>query len=246
MKQPHILCSEGDLAERAIVVGDPARVERIAQQLENPQEVAYNREFKSMKGSFQGKEIAVMSTGIGGPSTAIAIEEMIKTGVKNIIRVGSCGSMQDSVEIGDVVIPDGIVRAEGTTTGYVPKPYPASATPDLFIALRDAAENSGAKFHTGTTLTIDSLYAESTEDRKSDWADDGVLVQEMEGATVLTVSKLRGAKAGAVFLVVNAVNETDIEQGIGKYTNQSVGKTGDLIEKEAQAIMIALEAITKI
>lgn len=246
MKQPHILCQPGDLAERAIVVGDPARVERVGALLTDSKKVISNREFTSLVGRYEGVSIAVMSTGIGGPSSAIALEEMAKVGVKKVVRVGSCGSMQTDVKVGDLVIPQGIISAEGTTQGYVPPEYPAVADPDLFIALRTAAQNNKFPVHCGITLTIDSLYAKSTAERKQLWARYGALAQEMEGAALLTVGKLRSIQVGGVFLVVNKVSEIDIETGIGEYTKQSVTKTGDLLAKEKTAIITALTALKNI
>lgn len=249
MKQPHILCAEGDLAERAIVVGDPARVARVGELLENTKDVASNREFTSLVGEYQGESIAVMSTGIGGPSTAIAIEEIIRIGVKKIIRVGSCGSMQKNIKVGDLIIPDNIVREEGTTHGYIADDSLAKPDPVIFASLKNAAAVIaaviGVDFHIGTSITIDALYAKSTLELKAAWAQKGALAQEMEGATVLVVSHLRGAQAGCVFLAVNKV-EGDLEEGIGKYTEQSVSESGEFIEKEKIAIKTALEALVNI
>ncbi|MFC1721603.1 nucleoside phosphorylase [Patescibacteria group bacterium] len=245
MKQPHILCDTGDLATRAIVVGDSARVGRVGQQLKDTREVVSNREFTSLVGKYQGRDIAVMSTGIGGPSAAIAIEEMIRVGVKKIVRVGSCGSMQAEVKIGDLVIPDTIIREEGTTHGYEDNNEPATANEGIFAALEFAAAKTNINFHTGTSISIDALYAESTPKVKARWAKEGSLAQEMEGSTVLFVSRLRGIAAGCIFLVVNKV-EGNLEEGIGKYSEQSVARAGRLIEQEKVAIRTALEGLVNI
>jgi len=246
MKQPHILCEPGELSELAIVVGDPARVERVGALLENPRPVASNREFTSLVGEYQGKKVSVMSTGIGGPSAAIAVEEMIKVGVKVVVRVGSCGSMQPQIKAGDLAIPDSVVSAEGTTQGYVPPEFPAAGSPDVFMALKESAQANEATFHTGTSLTIDSLYARTTPERKEEWSRYGVIAQEMEAAAVLTVARLRNIKAGCVFLVVNRAEGVDIEEGIGKYTEQSVSGQGEFLDKEKTAIKTALDALVRL
>lgn len=243
MVQPHILCDKGDLAKKAIVVGDPARVHRVGELLEDVKQVASNREFTSIVGKFQGEDIAVVSTGIGGPSAAIAVEEMVRCGVEMIVRVGSCGSMQTDIKVGDLIIPDSIIRGEGTTRGYVDSEFPAVADSDLFVSLREAAQNEKFSYHTGTSLTIDSLYSETTPERKKDWSQFNVIAQEMEGATVLVVSRLRKVKAGCVFLVVNKAEGGDLEEGIGEYTKQSVAKSGDFIDKEKKAILTALNGL---
>ncbi len=245
MKQPHILCDSGDLAERAIVVGDPARVARIARLLDEPKKVAQNREFVSWRGKYQGKPIAIVSTGIGGPSAAIAVEEMIRAGVKIIVRVGSAGSLLASVKVGQLVIPDSIVRGEGTTLAYCPASIPAVADFDLFQQLRQAAIAAGTPFHTGTTVSVDGLYAPNLFERKEKYGQLGVLAQEMEGSTVLLVSRLRGIKAGCVFLVVNRAGVKDIQEGILKYAEQTAARKGSLVDQETKAAQIALDALTK-
>lgn len=243
MKQPHILCDTGDLAERAIVVGDPARVARLAHLLEQPKKVSQNREFVSWRGTYQKKPVAIISTGIGGPSAAIAVEEMIRAGVKMIVRVGSCGSMRPEVKIGQLVIPDSIVRGDGTTFAYAPASLPAVADFDLFAALRRAAVVDGTPFHTGTTLSEDGLYAPNLAARKEKLGALGVLAQEMEGSTVLLVSRLRGIRAGCVFLVINRAGVKNVQEGILKYAEQAIAKKGGLVDLEAKAAEIALEAL---
>ncbi len=245
MKQPHLLCDTGDLAERAIVVGDPARVSRLARLLDSPVKVAQNREFVSWRGIYRGKPVAIVSTGIGGPSAAIAVEEMIRTGVKIIVRVGSCGSLLPAVKIGQLVIPDSIVRGDGTTFAYAPASLPAVADFDLFQELRRAAVEAGTPFHTGTTVSVDGLYAPNLFERKEKLGQMGVLAQEMEGSTVLLVSRLRGAKAGCVFLVVNRSGAKDIQDGILKYAEQALAKKGNLVDQETKAAEIALTALIK-
>lgn len=245
MKQPHILCSPGDLTERAIVVGDPARVIRIARLLDQPQKVAQNREFVSWRGIYQGKLVAVVSTGIGGPSAAIAVEEMIRIGVKIVVRVGSCGSLRPEVKIGHLIIPDSAVRAEGTTFAYAPGSLPAVADFDLFHQLRRAAVVAGTPFHTGMTVSVDGLYAPSLYERKEKFGQLGVLGQEMEGSTVLLVSRLRQVRAGCVFVVVNRAGAQNVQEGILKYAEQATAKKGSLVDQETKAAKIALEALIK-
>ena len=245
MKQPHLLCDTGDLAERAIVVGDPARVARLARLLDNPKKVAQNREFISWRGEFGGKPIAIVSTGIGGPSAAIAVEEMIRCGVKVIVRVGSCGSLLPAVKIGQLVIPDSAVRGDGTTFAYAPASLPAVADFDLFHQLRLAAIAAGTPFHTGTIVSVDGLYAPNLYERKEKLGNLGVLAQEMEGLTVLLVSRLRHVRAGCVFVVVNRAGVKNVQEGILRYAEQATSKKGSLIDQETKAAQIALSALIK-
>lgn len=246
MKQPHILCDNGDLAKKAIVVGDPARVERIAMShLVNPQKVAKNREFTSYKGLYKGEEIAIVSTGIGGPSSAIAVEEMANIGVKTIIRVGSCGSISPNIKIGDVVIPDKIIRGDGIPTEYISSKAPAVVDPEVFANLKLSAEESKSNFHTGTTVSVDWLYNPNLGNLKAKFGKMNAIAQEMEGSTIVLVSQLRNIKAGCIFLVVNNSGEKNVQEGILKYTNQATAKKGELVSKESEAAIIALESLIK-
>ena len=158
--QYHIALDEERIehAEYAILPGDPGRVEKIASFLDHPRKIGQNREYTSWLGYLNGKPVVVMSHGIGGPSTAIAVEELAQLGVRTMIRVGTSGGMQQQVRAGDVVIASGAIRQEGTSKEYLPIEYPAVADFEVTAALRDAAAEWEQPYHIGVVQCKDSFY----------------------------------------------------------------------------------------
>ncbi|MCL2762162.1 MAG: nucleoside phosphorylase [Treponema sp.] len=222
-KQYHIDFDDSHGALYAILPGDPGRVEKIAAYLDNPRFFHQNREYTTWLGELPSKEgtpskegakktVMVISTGMGGPSTAIAVEELFKTGVRNFIRVGTCGGMALPVMGGDVVIATGAIRQEGTTREYVPIEFPAVADLSITNALAAAAAKLGQKWHTGIVQCKDSFYGQHSPDRMpagyelnnkwEAWIKAGCLASEMESATLYIVSQILGARAGCVLNVV--------------------------------------------
>jgi len=211
-KQYHIGFDDTHGALYAILPGDPGRVEKIASYLDNPRFYCQHREYTTWLGELSGKTVMVISTGMGGPSTAIAIEELYKTGVRNFIRVGTCGGMALPVIGGDVVIATGAIRMEGTTKEYVPIEFPAVADLDVTNALVQAAKNLDLKWHAGIVQCKDSFYGQHSPDRmpvgyelkdKWDaWLKAGCLASEMESAALYIVCQILGARAGCVLNVV--------------------------------------------
>jgi uridine phosphorylase len=193
----HIRCDQGDIGEYVLLPGDPARVAAIAEHLDGARHVASSREFTTYTGTLDGTPVTVTSTGIGGPSTAIAVEELVQLGARTFIRVGTCGAMHPDAHIGDVIIASGAVRDEGTTRQYAPPEYPAVASPDVVHALQHAATKRGLRHHVGVVHTTDSFYAQHEPERMPIAADLtnrhatlrnlGVLCSEMETATLLVV-----------------------------------------------------------
>lgn len=213
-KMMHIGLSEQDLqgAKYALLPGDPGRVDKIAGLLDNPQLIGQNREYTSYLGEICGEKVLVMSTGMGGPSTAIGAEELVKLGVKKLIRVGSSGGMAVDVMPGDVVVVQAAIRQEGTSKEYVPVEYPAVADIDITIALRQAAKELGYTVHTGVVHCKDSFYgqrapetmptAPELEYKWRAWIAAGALCSEMETAALYTVAAVRRVRAGAVMIVM--------------------------------------------
>jgi len=199
-------------AEYAILPGDPGRVESIARHLENPRFLAQNREYTSWLGSLSGENVLVMSTGMGGPSTAIAAEELFRAGVRAFVRVGTCGGMAERVVGGDVVIATGAIRAEGTTKEYVPIEFPAVADLGVTNALAAAAESLGLTWHAGIVQSKDSFYGQHSPERMpagrelaykwEAWIRAGCLASEMETAALFVVSQVLGARAGCALNVL--------------------------------------------
>ena len=208
----HIDFDDTHGASYAILPGDPGRVEKIAACLDNPRFYRQNREYTTWLGEVAGKTVMVMSTGMGGPSTAIAVEELFKTGVKNFIRIGTCGGMALPVIGGDLVIATGAIRMEGTTREYVPLEFPAVANLDITNALIEASKNLKAKWHAGIVQCKDSFYGQHSPDRMpagyelkdkwEAWIKAGCLASEMESSTLYIVSQILGARAGCVLNVV--------------------------------------------
>jgi len=211
-KMYHIDFDDTHGASYAILPGDPGRVEKIASYLENPRFFHQNREYTTWLGELSGRTVMVMSTGMGGPSTAIAVEELFKTGVKNFIRVGTCGGMALPVLGGDIVIATGAIRMEGTSKEYVPIEFPAVANLDVTNALVEAAKALKAQWHAGIVQCKDSFYGQHDPkrmpagyelvDKWDAWIKAGCLASEMESAALFIVSQILGARAGCVLNVV--------------------------------------------
>lgn len=192
----------------AILPGDPGRVDKIAAHLDSPELAGCNREFRSVIGTLGGEKVIVTSTGIGGPSAAIALEELSQIGVSHAIRIGTCGGIQLSVEAGDLVIPTAAVRMEGTSKEYAPVEYPASADFTVLSSLVGAAEELGYRYHTGVVQSKDSFYGQhcpqtmpvhyELENKWDAWKRLGVLASEMETAALFTVGAVRGVRLGCV------------------------------------------------
>ncbi len=211
-KQYHIAAAKGEIGGYCILPGDPGRCEQIAAHLENPCLLGMNREYQIWNGSLEGERVTVCSTGIGGPSTAIAVEELAACGAHTMIRVGTCGGIALPVESGHLVIASGAVRQDGTSREYAPLEFPAVSDAEVMIALRQSAEALGYPAHTGVVQSKDSFYGQhspATMPTSSEllakweaWKRLGVLASEMEAATLFTVAAARGLSAGAVFLCV--------------------------------------------
>jgi uridine phosphorylase len=208
----HVDFDDSHGAQYAILPGDPGRVEKIASFLEKPKFHHQNREYTTWLGELSGKKVMVISTGMGGPSTAIAVEELYQTGVRDFIRIGTCGGMALPVLGGDIVIATGAIRQEGTTKEYVPVEFPAVANLDVTNALVNAAKKLGQKWHAGIVQCKDSFYGQHSPDRMpagyelndkwEAWKKAGCLASEMESATLFIVSQILGARAGCVLNVV--------------------------------------------
>jgi len=218
-RQYHIACGPGEVGGYVLLPGDPGRCERIAAHLDGAARVAANREYTTWTGTLEGVAVSVTSTGIGGPSAAIAVEELCTIGAHTLVRVGSCGAMQPSLRLGDVIVVQAAVRDEGTSAQYVPLAWPAVAHIDTVDALRAAAAAAGARHQVGTVQSKDSFYGEmepgrmpvaaDLEARWQAWIRSGVLASEMECAAVFAVAAVRGVRAGAALAVVNAAPTVD-------------------------------------
>ena len=245
-KMYHIGLSEDDIkgARYAILPGDPKRVEVIASHLEDAVKLNVSREYTSYLGKIASEYVLVISTGMGGPSTAICVEELAQIGIKNLIRVGTSGGMQLDVSAGDIVVASAAIRQEGTSKEYVPVEYPAVADISLVNALNNAAQELDYTYHTGVVHCKDSFYGQHSPERmpvgyellnKWDaWIKAGALCSEMETASLYIVSSVLKLKAAAVLLVI--WNQEKEKQGLPNDTNFDVDKE----------IKVAIKAISNL
>jgi uridine phosphorylase len=236
--QPHIMCGEGDINKYVLLPGDPGRVQRIGKHLKNAREIAQNRGYLTWNGEYQGVPVTVTSSGIGGPSMAIALHELRNLGARTFIRVGSCGGLGEHVKTGDVVIPIGCVRDEGTSKAYVDLSYPAIPDLELTVVLVEAAKRFGHTFHTGINRSHDSFYIPNILEVESVWRKRNVISEDLETAALFTISGIIGVKAGCVLNTVVAYGQKP-EGGISNFA------MGDPVcEKgERASIEIALLAV---
>jgi len=220
----HLGVTKADLngAELAIIPGDPARVEKIASLMDNPEFLASSREYTLFRGVLDGKTVIVCSTGIGGPSTSIAVEELAQLGIRTFLRVGTTGAIQPHINVGDMIVTTGSVRLDGASLHFAPMEFPAVADFDVATAMKQAVVEEGATVHTGVTASSDTFYpgqerydtfsgrvVKRFQGSMQEWQDMGVLNFEMESATLLTMCASSGLRAGCVAGVI--VNRTQKE-----------------------------------
>lgn len=220
----HLGLKKSDLqgATVAIVPGDPNRVEKIARLMDNPVHLASLREFTSWRGELDGKAVIVCSTGIGGPSTSIAVEELAQLGIRTFLRIGTTGAIQENINVGDVLVTTAAVRLDGASQHFAPIEYPAVADFTCTNALYAAATDAGATVHVGVTASSDTFYPGQERydtytgrvmrhfrGSMKEWQDMGVMNYEMESATLLTMCSSQGLRAGMVAGVI--VNRTQQE-----------------------------------
>lgn len=216
-RQFHIQAKKGEVGRYVILTGDPGRVPQIAALLDEPVKISSNREYCVYTGSLEGERVTVCSTGIGGPSAAIAVEELVKCGADTFIRVGTSGGIRLDVTGGDLCIATAAVRAEGTSKEYLPEGYPAAADYEVVNALAEAAAElcdgtDGNKFHVGVVQSKDSFYGEVepeasavTHKLNAEWegyVKCGCLTSEMECAAIFSVGIVRQVRCGAVLLAI--------------------------------------------
>lgn len=212
-EQYHIEVTSGDVADSVLLPGDPGRVEKVVEEWDESEVVAEHREYRTATGSYEETPITVTSTGIGSPSTAIAVEELARVGADTFIRVGSTGAIQEETDIGDLIITSGAVRQEGTSHEYIREDYPAVADHAVVAALAAAAEELGYDYHVGLTASTDSFYAgqsregfegfrgRDSEEKIEELRRANVLNFEMEASALLTLANIYGLRAGAVCTV---------------------------------------------
>ena len=240
-RQYHIGVAKGEIGKYVILPGDPKRCEKIAAHFEKPHLVADNREYMTYTGTLDGETVSVCSTGIGGPSAAIAMQELKNCGAEVFIRVGTCGGMQTEVKSGDVVIATAAVRMEGTSREYAPIEFPAVADLDVTNALVKAADKLKLPCHTGVVQCKDSFYGQhepeampvgyELRDKWEAWKKMGALASEMESAALFIVGGYLRVKVGTVLLVM------------ANQEREAAGLSNPVVHDTESAISVAVEAV---
>ena len=243
-RQYHIQVAKGEVGRYVILPGDPKRCIKIAQYLDDPVLIADNREFTTYTGTLDGVKVSVTSTGIGGPSAAIAVEELYRCGADTFIRIGTCGGIQTEVKSGDIVVATGSVRMEGTSKEYAPIEYPA--VPDFTVtnALVDAAKEKDCAVHTGVVQSKDAFYGQHEPEllpagyelinKWEAWKKMGCLASEMESAALFIVAGHLRARAGACFLVM------------ANQEREKLGLENPVVHNTDRAVQVAVEAVRKL
>jgi len=239
--QYHIGMKEGDVGEYVILPGDPKRCEKIAQYFDNAELIADKREYTTYSGYLNGVKVSVTSTGIGGPSASIALEELVKIGAKKFIRVGTCGGIDIDVKGGDLVIATGAVRMEGTSKEYAPIEFPAVADLDIVNALVQAGKNLNNEYHVGIVQCKDSFYGQHSPEKSpvsyelinkwEAWKSLGCKASEMESAALFVVASALKVKVGSIFLTV------------ANQEREKLGLENPVIHDTDKAIKTAIEAL---
>ncbi len=249
-KQYHIGVGPDDIGKYVILPGDPKRCSKIAAHFENAKLVGDSREYVTYTGYLNGVKVSVTSTGIGGPSASIAMEELVACGAHTFIRVGTCGGMDPKIMGGDIVIAQAAVRAEGTSKEYAPIEYPAVATFEVIEALKNASDKLNHTSHVGVVQCKDAFYGQHRPEtlpnhvellNKWDaWCRMGCLASEMESAALFIVASYLHVRVGSCFLVV--ANQERAKLGLeNKQVHDTEGAIKvaiealkDLIEKDKQ------------
>ena len=240
-REYHIQVADGEVGRYVIMPGDPKRCVKIAQYFDNPVLIADNREYVTYTGTLDGVKVSVTSTGIGGPSAAIAMEELRLVGADTFIRVGTCGGMQPEVKSGDIVIATGAIRMEGTSREYAPMEFPAVADIGVTNALVEAARKKSYPYHTGVVQCKDSFYGQHEPETKpvsyelmnkwEAWKRLGCLASEMESAALFIVASYLRVRAGSCFLVV------------ANQEREKLGMENPVAHDTDMAIKVAVEGI---
>lgn len=245
-KQYHTGVGSGDIGKYVILPGDPKRCSKIAAHFEDAKLVADSREYVTYTGTIDGVKVSVTSTGIGGPSAAIAIDELSKCGADTFIRVGTCGGMQEDVCGGDIVIANGAIRMEGTSREFAPIEYPAVPDVNVMNALIAAADEAGTKYHVGVVQCKDSFFGQhepeimpvsyELTDKWQAWLRMGCLASEMESAALFIAGSFLRVRVGSCFLVV--ANQEREKKGL---INRQAHDTELAISTAVDAIRILIK-----
>ena len=234
-KQTHTQLTTAIDTDSAIIVGDPARVNKAVPFLEDVQEWAFNREYKSILGTYNGKRILVMSTGIGAPSAGIGVEELHNVNVNKVIRVGSAGAMQAGIGLGALIIGEGVVRDDGLTQKYVPGIYPAVPSFELLALAHKYAPQAVY----GIIRSHDGFYMDDNAENEAFWSDKGIVGADMESGALMTIGRLRGMVTLSILNNV-VLYEGDLATGV----NDLVDGDALMAKGEVASLKLALDILS--
>ncbi|HTX78847.1 MAG TPA: nucleoside phosphorylase [Longilinea sp.] len=248
--QEHTRIKTGDVGRYVLLPGDPGRVEKMAAYLDNAHFVAYNREIKTYTGTLLGEKVSIVSTGMGCPSAAITVEELIKVGCDTFIRVGTSGAMQPGIKTGDVAVVTAAIRDEGTTLHYLPPEFPAVADVDVVTALAEGARSLGITSHLGISQSKDSFYGEvepermpvasRLQERWAAWCAGGAICSEMEAAVILILASIHRKRAGGVMLLYAVPGVTPMTEE-EKRQEQSAARIENAIEVAIEGVKVLIQ-----
>ena len=243
-RQYHIHCAPGEVGRYVILPGDPGRCPSIAAHFDNAEFVVQNREYVTYTGTLLGEKVSVCSTGIGGPSASIAMEELHKLGADTFIRVGTCGGIDLDVKSGDIVVATGAIRFEHTSLEYAPIEFPAVSDFEIAAALTESARALGYRVHTGVVQCKDSFYGQHSPEASpvyyelkqkwESWKRLGVKASEMESAALFVVAAALGCRCGSCFHTV------------WNQEREAAGLDQDMSEDTSSAVKVAVEALKRI
>ena len=232
---PHTQLTPDIDTDRAIIMGDPARVDTIAALMENVQEWAYNREYKSIVGEYKGKKILVMSTGIGAPSAGIGVEELHRVGVHYVVRVGSAGAMQKGIALGKLIIAEGVVREDGLSKRYVPEIYPAVPA----YRLLNLAHKYAPEAVYGIIRSHDGFYTDDNAVDEAFWSGKGIVGSDMESGILMVIGRQRGMETLSILNNV-VLYEGDLSAGVNSLVNGE-----ELVAQgERDSLLVALNILS--
>ncbi len=239
--QYHVHLKRGDVGRYVILPGDPKRCEKIARHFDSPKLIADSREYVTYTGLLDGERVSVTSTGIGGPSASIAMEELHQCGADTFIRVGTCGGISLDVTGGDIVIATGAIRNEGTSREYAPIEFPAVAHMDVILALMESAQQLKKRYHVGVVQCKDSFYGQHSPETKpvsyeleqkwEAWKRLGTLASEMESAALFVVASYLKVRCGSTFFVV------------GNQEREKLGMDNPILHDTETAIEVAVQGV---
>ena len=242
--QFHIKCKQGDVGRYCFLPGDPGRCEKIAAYFDEPVKIGSNREYTLYTGTLLGEKVSVCSTGIGGPSAVIAMEELLNIGADTFIRVGTCGGIDLNVLPGDVVVATGAIRFEHTSFEYAPAEFPSVPDFDVTLALREASLALGYRTHTGVVQCKDSFYGQHSPEKSpvsyellqkwESWKRLGVKASEMESAALFVVAAALGVRCGSCF------------HAVWNQEREKLGMEMPMTEDTSGAIRVGIEAVKRL